>query len=164
METDTIQKGVIDGQDVFFGPLTKTPGGLANSKDKTDQIPSRETVWITNVKGVDMTTCVGLETAKYFINRAGNKFRYATQEEIPMIPEQKIYPYDPEKKIHAQEKANVEMTGLDVKNLVDQGVDPLEGTVSYKEMRAIAKENDINTFKMKKKELGKILKEKGLIK
>lgn len=157
-------KGELYGEQVFFGKTAKAPGGLASTKERLSQVPSKKTVYITNTKGNNLKgVALPIESARYLVNLSGNQFRYSTEDEIPFCPKEEIIPYDSGKKIEAQERANVEMTGSDVQELVDQGIDPLEGVVSYKEMRSIAKENGINTFKTKKKELAKILRDKKLI-
>ena len=158
-------KGNFDGEEVFFGASSKNDtGALSQRRERTVRTDgASDTVWITNTKGENMTVPMGLTTAKYLVNQAGRKFEYAKEEDIPYVPKEKIKPYDHNKTIHAQENANVEMTGAQVEELVSQGVDPLEGQISYKEMRAIAKENDIKVFKMKKKELAAVLRDKGLI-
>lgn len=162
-DTHYYTKGIFDGEEVFFAsPSKNDTGALSDRKEKVSKTNiANDTVWVTNTHGV--TSPMGLTTAKYLVNRAGRKFRYATEEEIPYVPKEKIRPYDHNKEVHAQENSNVELTGRQVKEMVEEGIDPLEGVVSYKEMRAIAKENGIKTHAMKKKDLAAKLREAGLI-
>ena len=140
--------GVERGEKVFFGGLRG----------------NHECIWVTNTKSPERKAmALPVKTAFEFVNKPNRKFDFSSEDEVPFTPEKKIYPYDSLKTQRAQENANVEMDAREVEDLVKEGKDPLEGVVTYVQMKAVAKENGIKIHGKKKAELKKELIENNLI-
>lgn len=148
----TDQKGTFRGEEVIFGPVSKNDAFRGEDK---------KTIWVKNSHGKPM--CLPIPMAWEFVNKPGRKYEWANEEDIPFVPEEKIRPYDPEHTAGGARKANTEFTGREVSEMANSGENPLGDEITYKEMRAIAKENEIKTHGMKKDEIKEILLEQGLI-
>ena len=139
------QRGTEKGESVIFD-------GLNDGK---------EAVWVINTYGKAM--CLDINRAFEFVNKPGRKYRFAKTEEIPFAVTEKIYPYDHNKKPEAQAKSNVSISGREVSELVNQGINPLDQEISFKELKDIAKANNIKIFGKRKDVLEIELRSKGLI-
>lgn len=153
------QKGklLVDGveYDVMYGPLKK--GGI-------------ESVWVTNRRSPERKAMLqGVDDAIRFIKRAGAKFEFTPESEVPLVPKKKIRPrfnadHDPSR----TPRFNTDLDSREVKELLDQGIDPSETQptakekLGYIEMKKLAAANGINS-RVTKIELEARLKEQGLI-
>lgn len=150
------EKGLFDGEEVFYGPLSKN-----NQRDE-----SQESVWVVNNKSVDKKNpvCIALQVdlARQLVNRKGRKFSYATADQIPYTPEEKIFPVDSSKTVDGQEKTNTTLKGLQIEKMAKEKKDPL-GNITYAMLKEIAKANDIKVFGKKKYQLMLELKDLGLL-
>ena len=104
-----------------------------------------------------------IKTAWEFVNKPGMRYRFGKQEEAPYEPEEKIYPFDAEKKVSAQLKANTELTGREVNEAASKGENPM-GEWDFKVLKQIAKDNDVSIYHKKKADLQKELDGMGLLK
>lgn len=156
-------EGEFRGYNVVFGPRASTDiYGSGKTPEEVEAInKKKQTIWVKNKHGKSM--CLPIEFAWEYINKAGNKYSFASMEDIPFVPKEKIIPYDPDHKPAKQMRVNIEKTGGEVAELANQGIDPMEGEHSYQELRKIAKENEIKTHGMKKVEIRELLEEKGLL-
>ena len=139
------QPGIERGEQVIFD-------GLSDGK---------EAVWLINIHGKAM--CLDINRAFEFVNKPGRKYRFAKADEIPFSVPEKIYPYDHNKKPEAQAKSNVSISGREVAEMVNQGINPLDQEISFKELKDIAKANNIKIFGKRKDVLEIELRSKGLI-
>jgi hypothetical protein len=104
-----------------------------------------------------------LSLAKEFFAKPGQKFRFAKKEELPFIPDEKVYPHDPGKKPEAQIRATTTKTSTELKKEYEEGVVEKKSALSWSEVRSLAKENDIVAYKRSKADLEEELKAKNII-
>lgn len=155
--------GEFRGYQVIFGGRSSTDiYGKGKTPEEVEAINAKKrTIWVKNRHGKAM--CLPVEYAWEYINKAGNKYHFATMEDIPYVPKERIVPRDDNHKPGREIKANTEKTGREVQEMANQGVDPVGNEIPYNELRAIAKENDLKTHGKKKEEIVEMLNEKGLL-
>lgn len=156
-------EGEFRGYNVVFGPRAVTDVyGKGKTPEEVEAInKKKQTIWVKNKHGKSM--CLPIEYAWEYINKAGNKYSFASMEDLPFIPKERIVPSDDNHKPGKEIKVTTDKSGREIQELADSGINPVENEISYKELRSIAKENNINSHGKKKGELKEMLEEKGLL-
>lgn len=139
-------KGQPFSLDVIYGPT------CLNTK------PRERSIWIKNIHGKVMA--VPREEAIRFISERSYKFQPAKMDEIPMTPENKVYPMDSMKKREGQDKANTNLTGREVEELVNDGEEILVSEYSWPQLKKKAKELGVNTYQKTRMQIEEEVNEK----
>lgn len=121
--------------------------------------PRVRSIWIMNIHGKVM--CVPPDDAIKFITERSFKFRPATMDELPFVPAEKVFPMDPEKTRQGQEKANTNLTGLEVQESLAQNIEIETSKYNWPQLKKMAAEMGINTYQKTRVQIEEEINEKS---